>query len=113
MGPPSIPATVAIRHKPVLRTFYQRLVAAGKARKLALVAAMRKLLVILHASGTAAMARSAISAKSQDSRRARKLPVEGPPRNSLHAADVPPSRAWDLPLTAPRKRAMQQPSASI
>ena len=110
MGPPSIPATVAIRHKPVLRTFYQRLVAAGKARKLALVAAMRKLLV---ASGTAAVARSAISAKSQDSRRARKLPVEGPPRNSLQAADVPPSRAWDLPLTAPRKRAMQQPSASI
>jgi hypothetical protein len=57
MGPPSIPATVAIRHKPVLRTFYQRLVAAGKARKLALVAAMRKLLVILNAPGTAAMAR--------------------------------------------------------
>jgi transposase len=33
----------------VIRAFYQRLVAAGKVRKLALVAAMRKLLVILNA----------------------------------------------------------------
>jgi len=40
---------VASRHNPVIGTFYQRLVAAGKARKLALTAAMRKLLVILNA----------------------------------------------------------------
>jgi len=40
---------VARRHNPVIRAFYQRLVAAGKARKLALTAAMRKLLVILNA----------------------------------------------------------------
>jgi hypothetical protein len=40
---------VAIRHNPTLRIFYDRLVAAGKAKKLALVAAMRKLLVILNA----------------------------------------------------------------
>ena len=40
---------VASRHNPVIRAFYQRLVAAGKARKLALTAAMRKLLVILNA----------------------------------------------------------------
>jgi transposase len=33
----------------VLTAFYQRLVAAGKVRKLALTAAMRKLLVILNA----------------------------------------------------------------
>jgi transposase len=42
-------ALVAVRHNPILRTFYQRLVAAGKAKKLALTAAMRKLLVILNA----------------------------------------------------------------
>jgi transposase len=42
-------ALVAVRHNPVLRAFYQHLVAAGKAKKLALTAAMRKLLVILNA----------------------------------------------------------------
>lgn len=40
---------VASRHNPMIRAFYQRLVAAGKAKKLALTAAMRKLLVILNA----------------------------------------------------------------
>ena len=40
---------VASRHNPVIRAFYQRLVATGKAKKLALTAAMRKLLVILNA----------------------------------------------------------------
>jgi transposase len=42
-------ALVAIRHNPALRAFYLRLLAAGKAKKLALTAAMRKLLVILNA----------------------------------------------------------------
>jgi transposase len=42
-------ALVAVRHNPLLRTFYQRLVATGKAKKLALTAAMRKLVVILNA----------------------------------------------------------------
>jgi len=37
-------ALVAARHNPVLREFYQRLVAAGKAKKVALVACMHKLL---------------------------------------------------------------------
>ena len=41
-------ALVASRRNPVLRTFYQRLVASGKAKKLALVACMRKLLTILN-----------------------------------------------------------------
>jgi transposase len=40
---------VAVRHNPVLRAFYQRLVAAGNAKKLVLTACMRKLLVILNA----------------------------------------------------------------
>jgi transposase len=42
-------ALVAVRHNPRLHAFYRRLVAAGKAKKLALTAAMRKLLVILNA----------------------------------------------------------------
>jgi transposase len=42
-------ALAASRFNPVLRTFYQRLLAAGKPRKLALVACMRKLLTILNA----------------------------------------------------------------
>ncbi|HUQ46231.1 MAG TPA: IS110 family transposase [Gemmatimonadaceae bacterium] len=41
-------ALVASRRNPVLKTFYQRLVAAGKPKKLALVACMRKLLTILN-----------------------------------------------------------------
>lgn len=42
-------ALVASRHNPVLATFYQRLVSAGKAKKLAITAVMRKLLTILNA----------------------------------------------------------------
>ena len=38
----------ATRFNPVIRTFYQRLVAAGKAKKVALVACMRKLITILN-----------------------------------------------------------------
>ncbi len=41
-------ALVASRHNPAVRDFYQRLLAAGKPKKVALVAAMRKLLVILN-----------------------------------------------------------------
>ena len=40
---------VAVRHNPTIRAFYTRLVAAGKAKKLALTAAMRKLSFILNA----------------------------------------------------------------
>jgi len=39
----------AVRWNPVLRAFYQRLLAAGKLKKVALVACMRKLLTILNA----------------------------------------------------------------
>lgn len=38
----------AVRHNPVLRAYYQRLLAAGKPRKVAHVACMRKLLAILN-----------------------------------------------------------------
>jgi len=42
-------AIVAARFNPVLRAFYQRLRAAGKAKKVALTACMRKLLIMLNA----------------------------------------------------------------
>ena len=42
-------ALVSSRHNPVIRDFYQKLLAAGKPKKVALVACMRKLLVILNA----------------------------------------------------------------
>ena len=42
-------ALSARRHNPVIRAFYQRLLAAGKPKKVALTACMRKLLVILNA----------------------------------------------------------------
>jgi transposase len=40
---------VATQHNPVIRAFYQRLCSAGKKKKLALIACMRKLLVIMNA----------------------------------------------------------------
>jgi transposase len=40
---------VATQFNPVIGAFYQRLLAQGKAKKLALVACMRKLLVTLNA----------------------------------------------------------------
>lgn len=43
-----MPILSAIQHNPVLRTFYRRLVDGGKTKMVAVVAAMRKLLVILN-----------------------------------------------------------------
>ena len=43
-----MPLLSAIQHNPVLRSFYRRLVEAGKAKMIAVVACMRKLLVILN-----------------------------------------------------------------
>jgi transposase len=42
-------AMVAARRNPVVREFYERLLAAGKPKKVALVACMHKLLLILNA----------------------------------------------------------------
>jgi transposase len=42
-------ALVATRHNPAIRAFYERLCAAGKPKKVALTACMRKLLTILNA----------------------------------------------------------------
>ena len=41
-------ALTASRFNPVIRDFYQRLLATGKPKKLALTACMRKLLIILN-----------------------------------------------------------------
>jgi transposase len=41
-------ALVASRRNPTIRSLYERLCASGKPKKVALVAAMRKLLVILN-----------------------------------------------------------------
>ncbi|OAX87057.1 hypothetical protein A7D16_09945 [Xanthomonas nasturtii] len=54
-------ALVAVRFNPALREFYQRLRTQGKAGKVALVAAMRKLLVILNAKMRDQLAASAAS----------------------------------------------------
>ena len=42
-------ALVGVRHNPVIASFYERLLKVGKAKKVALVACMRKLLTILNA----------------------------------------------------------------
>ncbi len=42
-------ALVAARHNPVLRQAYERLIKAGKPKKLALTALMRRLITILNA----------------------------------------------------------------
>jgi transposase len=42
-------ALVASQHNPVIRSYYQRLLTAGKPKKVALVACMHKLLRIMHA----------------------------------------------------------------
>jgi len=39
----------AVRHNPILKTYYEHLLAAGKRKKVALVACMRKLLTMLNA----------------------------------------------------------------
>ena len=45
-------AMVASRFNPVIRDCYQRLLSAGKPKKLALTACMRKLLIILNSSSS-------------------------------------------------------------
>ncbi|MGL5832450.1 MAG: IS110-like element ISSm3 family transposase, partial [Waterburya sp.] len=40
---------VAVRFNPVIKAFYERLIAKGKLKKVALTACMHKLLIILNA----------------------------------------------------------------
>ena len=42
-------AMVATKHNPILKAFYERLIAAGKPKMVALIAVARKLLTILSA----------------------------------------------------------------
>jgi transposase len=43
-----MPTLVAIRHNPIIKAFYNRLVENGKPKMVALIAAMRKLITILN-----------------------------------------------------------------
>ena len=43
-----MPVLVAVRHNPVIRAMYTRLIAAGKCPKVALIACMRKLITYLN-----------------------------------------------------------------
>jgi len=43
-----MPTLVAVRHNPVLKAYYTRLVGQGKCKMVALVATMRKLICILN-----------------------------------------------------------------
>lgn len=42
-------ALVAVRFNPVIKAFYERLLAKGKLKKVALTACMHKLLIVLNA----------------------------------------------------------------
>ncbi|MGE0087837.1 MAG: transposase [Desulfococcaceae bacterium] len=44
-----MPTLVAIQHNPVIRDFYNRLIKKGKNKMVAVIACMRKILVILNA----------------------------------------------------------------
>ncbi len=57
----------AIRTNPAIRRFYERLCAAGKAKKLALTACMRKLLTVLNAMVRSNEPWRALPANAQDS----------------------------------------------
>lgn len=46
----SVATLTATRHNPAIRAFYERLPTAGKLRKVALVACMRKVVTILNAT---------------------------------------------------------------
>lgn len=60
-------ALVASRHNPTIRSFYERLCAAGKAKKLALTACMRKLLTMLNAMARSKTTWRSLPASAQDS----------------------------------------------
>ena len=60
-------ALVGVRWNPALRRFYERLRAAGKPAKIALVACMRKLLTVLNAWSGTSRPGACSSLDSQDS----------------------------------------------
>jgi transposase len=43
-----MPTLAATRYNPVIKTFYQHLLAEGKCKKTAMIAAMRKMMIILN-----------------------------------------------------------------
>ena len=59
-----MPIIAATQHNPTIRAFYQRLLAAGKVKKVALVACMRKMLTHLNAMVRAFLKAKAIAAQA-------------------------------------------------
>ena len=72
-----MPTLVAVRFNPVLKEFYTRLVEAGKPKKVAITACMRKLLTILNG------------------------PSPPPPQRSITVPPGPRDRLWKVPGQEP------------
>jgi transposase len=60
----------AVRYNPILRVFYQRLIAKGKPAKLALTAVMRKLLIHMNSQLKASAAKAAAASKQAKRKKA-------------------------------------------
>jgi hypothetical protein len=86
---------VAVRHGPVFEAFYARLAAAGKLKKAALVAVMRKLLTVLNAT-----------VKSAPRGRHRFIGLDWQDGCSVHAGSAPTHQPLGhfLTMTLPRVR---------
>lgn len=72
-----MPTLVATRHNPVIREYYKRLVGAGKPKKVALTACMRKLLTIINAM----VAADTMWKQPEPSAEPRPDPVRSSPQN--------------------------------
>ena len=106
-------ALVASRHNSVIRDFYRRLLAAGKPKKLALTACMRKLMVILNSmlkqmltysgSNIPVFGVQFVGGASQappDHLLAQQLAGERPqPHDVRHSLGVPPSESIPTEIT--------------
>ena len=88
-------ALVATRRNPVIRAFYQRLCQAGKAKKLALTACMRKLLTILNAM---LEERDAVAGSGQSAGLIFKTVADPEsPFGPVHCEVMPPGGVWASP----------------
>lgn len=103
-----MPALAAIRSNPAIRDFYQRLIAAGKEEKVAIVACMRKLIHIIYAC--------VVSGKLFDRNyhhQTKQAPKAVSGMQSL--AEIAASMKLDLALAAPvsRKEAKKRKAATM
>ncbi|EGJ7432064.1 IS110 family transposase [Pseudomonas aeruginosa] len=82
-------AIVAMRHNPLIRACYERLVAAGKPKEVAIVACMRKLLIILNAMVRTGRPWKETAATAQDDAEAHIVPQRGRGAQSFIACTRP------------------------